>query len=202
LLLMLFWLLFPDVLMSQGNQDQTKSVVVLDHSPRKATLYSAIVPGLGQAYNRKYWKIPLVYIGFGVFGYFIYSNALHYNEYKQALIDFTDEYPATNSYLDLIGPNLDPETFDPSLGSDKLIPTNTEWFRTQLDNYMQYYRRNRDLSAIITAAWYVLNIIDATVDAYLFDYDISNDLSMEIDPKLFILPGKPNTVGVKLSLNF
>lgn len=199
---MLFWLLFPDVLMSQGNQDQPKSVVVLDHSPRKATLYSAVVPGLGQAYNKKYWKIPVVYVGFGVLGYFIYFNALHYNEYKQALIDFIDEYPATNSYLDLIGPDLDPETFDPSLESDKLIPSNTEWFRTQLDNYMQYYRRNRDLSAIITAAWYVLNIIDATVDAYLFDYDISDDLSMDIDPKLFILPGKLNTVGVQLSINF
>jgi len=181
---------------------EPESVVVVDHSPRKATLYSAVLPGLGQAYNKKYWKIPIVYAGFGVLGYFIYFNAENYNEYKQALIDFIDEDSGTNSYLNLIGPNVDPGTFDPSLGSPLYRQDNEEWFKTQLENNMDYYKRYRDLSIIISIGWYVLNIIDAAVDAYLFDYDITDDLSMRIDPKLFQFTGKPSTVGLQFSLNF
>ncbi len=184
------------------SKEPVKSVVVMDHSPRKASLYSAVLPGLGQAYNKKYWKIPIVYAGFGVFGYFIYFNASHYNEYKLALIDFIDDEASTNSYLDLIGPNVDPGAFDPSQPSDQYTKENEEWFRTQLENNMNYYKRYRDLSVILTAGWYVLTIIDATVDAYLFDYDISDDISLRMDPKLFSLPGKYNTIGLQLSLNF
>ncbi len=183
-------------------EEDFKTPVVVKHSPRKATLFSAVLPGLGQAYNKKYWKIPIVYAGFGVMGYFIYFNADNYNQYKQALIDFIDEDSGTNSYLDLVGPNVDPGTFDPSLGSPLYSPDNEEWFKTQLQNNMDYYKRYRDLSIILSAAWYVLNIIDAAVDAYLFDYDITDDLSMKIDPKLFSLPGKSNTVGLQVSLNF
>ena len=181
---------------------EPESVVVIDHSPRKATLYSAVLPGLGQAYNKKYWKIPIVYAGFGVLGYFIYFNAENYNEYKQALVDFIDEDSNTNSYLNLIGPNVDPGTFDPSLGSPLYRQDNEEWFKTQLENNMNYYKRYRDLSIIISIGWYVLNIIDAAVDAYLFDYDITDDLSMRIDPKLFQFPGKPSNLGLQFSLNF
>ena len=192
----------PSLAQAEFTAEQTESVVVLEHSPRKASLFSAVLPGLGQAYNKKYWKIPIVYAGFGVFGYFIYFNAENYNEYKQALIDFIDEDAGTNSYLNLIGPNIDPGSFDPSLGSPLYRPDNEEWFRTQLENNMNYYKRYRDLSIILTVGWYVLNIIDAAVDAYLFDYDISDDLSLKIDPKLFSLPDRSNTVGLQLSLNF
>ncbi len=192
----------PSLAQAEFTAEQTESVVVLEHSPRKASLFSAVLPGLGQAYNKKYWKILIVYAGFGVFGYFIYFNAENYNEYKQALIDFIDEDAGTNSYLNLIGPNIDPGSFDPSLGSPLYRPDNEEWFRTQLENNMNYYKRYRDLSIILTVGWYVLNIIDAAVDAYLFDYDISDDLSLKIDPKLFSLPDRSNTVGLQLSLNF
>ncbi len=184
------------------NKESVKSVVVVDHSPRKASLYSAVLPGLGQAYNKKYWKIPIVYAGFGVFGYFIYFNASHYNEYKQAYIDFIDDEANTNSYLDLIGPNVDPGSFDPSQPSDSYSRENEEWFKTQLENNMNFYKRYRDLSVILTAGWYVLTIIDATVDAYLLNYDISHDISLRVDPKLFSYPGKYNTVGLQFSLKF
>ncbi len=184
------------------SETQKKSVVVLNHSPRKASLYSAVLPGLGQAYNKKYWKIPIVYAGFGVFGYFIYFNSTNYNKYKQALIDFIDDEMETASYLDLIGPNVDPGSFDPSRPSDNFSRENEEWFKTQLENNMNYYKRYRDLSIILTAGWYVFTIIDATVDAYLFTYDISDDISLRMDPKLFSMPGKYNTVGLQFSLKF
>lgn len=204
-----FAVVFQPVLIAQSefkkmpeSETQKKSVVVMDHSPRKASLYSAVLPGLGQAYNKKYWKIPIVYAGFGVFGYFIYFNSTHYNTYKQAYIDFIDDEMETDSYLDLIGPNVDPGSFDPSRPSDAFSRDNEEWFKTQLENNMNYYKRYRDLSIILTAGWYVFTIIDATVDAYLFTYDISDDISLRMDPKLFSMPGKYNTLGLQFSLKF
>ena len=71
------------------------------HSPKRATIYSAILPGLGQAYNKKYWKIPIIYAGFGTIGYFIGWNNKYYNTYKLAYSDLTDDDPTTDSYNDL-----------------------------------------------------------------------------------------------------
>jgi len=71
------------------------------HSPKKASVYSAVLPGLGQAYNKKYWKIPLVYGGFAAFGYFIRWNNRNYNTSRQAYMDLTDKDPNTNSYMKL-----------------------------------------------------------------------------------------------------
>jgi len=198
-----FIILSPNSLKAQVTASEpTQSVMVLKHSPRKASLYSAVLPGLGQAYNRKYWKIPIVYAGFATLGYFFYFNATNYNEYKQALIDFSDNYPETNSYLLLIGPNLNPETFDKWLESPLYDPSTAQWFRDQLENNMNYYKRYRDLTVILSAVWYALNIIDATVDAYLFDYEISDDLSMNIDPQLFSLPNNNRALGLSLSFSF
>ncbi len=182
-------------------QRETESVVVL-HSPRRASMYSAVIPGLGQAYNKKYWKIPIIYTGFGVMGYFIYSNSLNYNKYKQGLIDFSDGDENTNSYLNFIGPGLDPGRFDPSLGSPDYSPSDEAWFKEQLENNMNYYRRYRDLSVILTFAWYALNIIDATVDGYLFSYDMNEDLSVQLDPQLFYLPDNMNALGLQLRFSF
>ncbi len=183
---------------------ENKSVVVVEkeHSPRKATLYSAVLPGLGQAYNKKYWKIPVVYAGFATMGYFVYFNTSKYNEFKQALIDFKDLSAETNSYLNLIGPGLNPETFDRSLGSTLFSREDEEWFRNQLENNMNYYRRYRDLSFLLTVIWYAMNVIDANVDAHLFYYEISDDISMNIAPDLYQLPGANYAGGMALSVNF
>lgn len=185
-------------------QDQvpvTDTVQVRQHSPKIATLCSAVIPGLGQVYNKKYWKVPVVYAGFGVLAYFIIFNSTHYGDYKNGLKDFTDTIPGTDSYL-ILAPNLDPSTFDPVLYPDTYNPTTAKWFEDQLENNMGYYSRNRDLTYIISGLWYILNIIDATVDAHLFDYDIGEDLSLHIEPGLKPMVGFNETISLKLTFNF
>lgn len=142
------------------------------HSPRKATIYSAILPGLGQAYNKKYWKIPLIYAGFGTIGYFIGWNNGFYNTYKLAYSDLTDNDPDTDSYLDI----------EASKYYDLENSTDYNNFKTGLSKQSEYYRRNRDLLIISMVGFYGLNIIDASVDAHLFDFDISEDLTLNWQP--------------------
>jgi len=145
-----------------------KPVVV--HSPRKATIYSAVLPGLGQIYNRKYWKVPIVYGGFVTLGYFINFNNELYVKYKQAYSDIIDTDPNTNSFKDL---GINPALYGPAK-----ITQFTETLRRAKDGS----RRNRDLVVIGTAVFYALNIIDASVDAHFFNFDISEDLTINWVP--------------------
>jgi hypothetical protein len=140
------------------------------HSPHKATIYSAVLPGLGQVYNRKYWKVPIVIGGFATLGYFINFNNEVYQTYKQAYSDIIDDNPFTNSYLELELP--------PSL----LEPDNTSQLTENLKRAKDSWRRNRDLVIIGTVVFYAVNIIDASVDAHFFDFDISDDLSLNWAP--------------------
>ncbi|GAP67677.1 hypothetical protein BA6E_101120 [Bacteroidales bacterium 6E] len=142
------------------------------HSPKKAAIYSAVLPGLGQAYNRKYWKIPLVYGGFAAFGYFIDWNNDNYRISKNAYLDLTDTDENTNSFMNLKYIEY----------YDLTNPTMVERLKDGLIKRQDYYRRNRDLLVILTVAFYGLNIIDASVDAHFFDWDISDDLTMNLKP--------------------
>ncbi len=169
------------------------------HSPKKATLYSAIVPGLGQAYNKKYWKIPLVYIGFGTIGYFIHWNNDNYKTMKLAYFDLTDgsrEGPfgaddPTNSYADLPAYGL----YDLNNSADY------NNFKTGLAKQQDYYRRNRDLLMIGILGFYGLQIIDASVDAHLFDFDMGEDLTLNWQPCM--QPFKNQLVyGINCSFTF
>lgn len=144
------------------------------HSPKKATLYSALLPGLGQAYNKKYWKIPVIYAGFAGIGYFIHWNNDFYTTMKLAYSDLTDQNDGTNSYLDL----------DAAKYYNLEDPTDYANFKTNLGKSRDYYRRNRDLLVISMVGFYGLNIIDASVDAHLFDFDISEDLSFNWQPTM------------------
>jgi hypothetical protein len=151
------------------------------HSVGRAAIYSAVLPGLGQAYNKKYWKIPIIYAGFGVMGYFIVSNNNEYKVFKEAYIYVAngETYPIDNPYV-------------------------TKYSQTQLQDAMEYYRRNRDLSIIVCGLWYTLNILEAYVDAHFFDYDISEDLSMSIKPAAVISPftSIQPAPGIKVSFKF
>ncbi len=152
------------------------------HSPKKASIYSAVLPGLGQAYNHKYWKIPIIYAGFGAFAYFINQNYSEYQKFKEAYLWKVsgDTIPIDNEYI------YKYETAD------------------QLKNGKNYYLRNFELTCILTGAWYILNILDATVDAHLMDYDINEDLSVHIQPGF---SGRTSAIGqpvagVTLALRF
>lgn len=161
------------------------------HSPKKAAMYSAIIPGWGQAYNKKIWKIPIVYAGFGTIGYFIGWNNNNYNTYKNAYVDLTDDDPETNSFNDL----------EAAQYYDLTNPTALSNFKDGLYKYQNYFRRNRDLLIISMIGFYGLNIIDASVDAHFFDFDISEDLSMNWQPT--VQPYRKELVyGVNFTFNF
>lgn len=140
------------------------------HSPRKATIYSAVLPGLGQIYNRKYWKVPIVYGGFAALGYFINFNNEEYVKYRQAYSDIIDDDPNTISYTRL--------TVNPGF----LEPDKISQFTERLKSAKDYWRRNRDLVVIGTVVFYAVNIIDASVDAHFFNFDISDDLTFNWTP--------------------
>ena len=161
------------------------------HSPQKATIYSAILPGLGQGYNKKYWKIPIIYAGFGTLGYFIHWNNSNYQTMKLAYSDFTDDNPDTNSHLDLEGASYYNLTKEPDI-------TN---FKTALSKQQDYYRRNRDLLVITTVVFYGLNIIDASVDAHFLDFDISEDLTMNWQPSMSYFNNQ-TVYGIHCSFTF
>jgi hypothetical protein len=145
-----------------------KPVVI--HSPRRATIYSAVLPGLGQIYNRKYWKVPIVYGGFAALGYFINFNNGEYVIFRQAYSDIIDSDPNTNSYLKL--------KINPAMLTKEKEPELKERLRSGKD----YWRRNRDLLVIGTAVFYAVNIIDASVDAHFFNFDIGDDLTFNWAP--------------------
>jgi len=161
----------PDTMLVQD------TIPVEVHSPRKATIYSAILPGLGQAYNKKYWKIPLIYIGFGTIGYYISWNNDKYQFNKTAYQHLVDQDPETKLY----------EKIEALRYYDLNNPTHFANFKDGLQKRQDFYRRNRDLLVISFLGFYGLNIIDASVDAHLFDFDISDDLTMKWRPEMITL---------------
>jgi hypothetical protein len=150
-------------------------------SPMKATMFSAALPGFGQIYNRKYWKIPLVYAGFGALGYSLVFNVTHYNEFIKGYQDFTDNIPETKSYINLIR-GYNPAEYDPVLYPKTATLENAQTIKDGLLRQVDYYRKYRDLSYIGIAAWYIVSILDANVDASLSDYDISDNINLTLVP--------------------
>jgi len=163
------------------------------HSPRKATMYSAILPGLGQAYNKKYWKIPLIYIGFGTIGYFINWNNENYQLFRVGYQHLTDGNPETQDYLKIEAVRR--------INYDVDNPTDFNNLKNALSQRQDYYRRNRDLLIISFVGFYGLNIIDASVDAHLFDFDIGDDLTMNWQPSMIQFDNK-SFYCVNIRFNF
>ncbi len=151
------------------------------HSPTRAAIYSAVIPGLGQAYNGKYWKIPIVYAGIGTSGYFIYYWNSFYKDLRDAYIIRTD------------GDSLTIDTQYDYIVSDETLL-----------QYVDATKRYNDLLWIVTGAVYILNIVDAVVDAHLYDFDVSDDLTMHLEP--YFIPkmhvGNLSTRSVGLNLTF
>ena len=156
--------------------------------PQKSLWYSIAFPGLGQIYNRKYWKLPIVYGGAMGITYAITWNNRTYREYMIGYRDIMDNDPNTNSYLDLLPYGVDP---------------NSAWAQTTLKSRMNTFRRYRDLSIIVAVAFYAITIVDAYVDAQLADFDISPNLSMRVNPTLIESPYTARgDYGMSLAVNF
>lgn len=166
--------------------------------PLKATMMAVAFPGLGQIYNRKYWKIPLVYAGFGGLIYAVGINSSNYNMYMKAYQDFTDAIPATDSYLKLI--KAEATTYDIGVYPLTASLSSASYYRDGMLRMVDYYKRYRDLSYIGIAGWYLISILDANVDASLFNYDISDNLDVAVLPVQMPLPGGYPGAGISVSL--
>jgi hypothetical protein len=163
--------------LSQVGNDTNKVAITKQsvHPPKRAALMSACLPGLGQIYNRKIWKVPIIYAGFGGLGYGFAVNQSRFAQYRDALRVRYDD---------------DPNTIDnfPQYSDDNLV------------TFKQFYQRWRDLTVIGMVALYTLNVIDAAVDAHLFHFSVDDNLSLHVMP--YCLPTFQNTsvgLGVRLS---
>jgi hypothetical protein len=182
-------LLFSATVQAQG--DTTKITGVKDtlilrkdtvhHSPKRAAIYSAILPGLGQIYNKKYWKVPVIYCAAGGLAYATIYFQRTYIEYRTAY---------------RIRMDGDSQTIDQFA---------EQYSDASLLTYVQAYHKYRDLALFGTALLYVLNIVDASVDAHLFNFDVSDDLSLKLQPAFITTVGlttRTNITGVSLHLTF
>lgn len=176
----------PDTLILNGLKKDTsgKNVLALDTAVRKrfdphvATLRSAILPGWGQAYNKKYWKIPIVYGALGVSAGVFFFNLQTYKDLRQAVIYRSDTIPS----------------------NDNLIPPKyASLSKESLRFYRNAYRQNIDYSVLAFLLIWGLNVVDATVDAHLKAFDVSPDITLKIRPAFNMPHG---TKGISLVLNF
>ncbi len=162
------------------------STYLTKHLPNKATFYSAVLPGLGQIYNQKYWKVPLIYGGFGSLIYYINYNNAVYNKYKDAY----------NIKLRIDN------------GEEGLVDNYSWATKTTLQQTKENWRRYRDMCIIGMGVLYVAQILDADVDAYFFDYDMTQDLSLRVDPVILSnedwvsTNNLPSALGLRCSIRF
>ena len=164
-------------------------------SPKRALWLALVLPGAGQIYNRKYWKLPIIYGGFVGCAYAMRWNNMMYRDYSQAYLDIMDDDPTTNSFNQFL-----------HLGSQITDANKSRWqeiFRKRKDRY----RRWRDMSFFVMVGVYALSVVDAYVDASLSEFDISPDLSLNIAPAVFSTnptqgPFGSAAIGLQCSLNF
>jgi hypothetical protein len=159
----------------------TDTIIKPKHSPRKAAIRSAIIPGWGQVYNKKYWKVPIVAAAIGIPVYLVYYNKVWYDRTRHAV-----KIAATGTTLPVFLDTVDPQ----------LLPLVKSQSVNALINYRNEFRRNMDYAILFGLLLWGLNVVDATVDAHLKDFDVSDDLSLRVKPA--ILPG--NAPGVSFVL--
>lgn len=154
-------------------KEAEKEPSLLQKDPKKATFLSAILPGAGQVYNGKSWKVPILYAGILTDLYFINYNHRRYESFRDALFALDKKEP--NQF--------------PSLN------------RAALVRNVDYWRQNRDLTLLLLVGIYALNLVDANVDAHLSGFDISEDLALQVAPKLGTISAS-NSMGLSLTLRF
>ena len=162
--------------------------------PTRAVWMSALCPGLGQLYNRRYWKLPIVIGAFMGLGYATSWNNTMLSDYTTAYADIMDNDPTTNSYMDFFAPTVTEESLDKT------------WLTNLLRTRKNYYRRNRDLCILCMVGVYLVAMVDAYVDAQLAHFDISPNLSVDVAPALMDgglrnASSKPS-IGLYWAINF
>ena len=163
--------------------------------PQRALWLALVIPGGGQIYNRKYWKLPLVYGGFVGCVYAMRWNNMMYKDYSQAYLDIMDDDPGTASYNKFL-----------HLGR-QINSSNEERYKTIFKRRKDRYRRYRDLSLFVMIGVYAVSVIDAYVDAELSAFDISKDLSLKVRPTVIgnnssMNPLMSSSLGVNCCLQF
>jgi len=157
--------------------EETVKAIDTGHSVSKATWLSTAFPGLGQAYNGSYWKMPIIYAAMGTTIYFAIDNHNIYREFLDAFYVRTDD---------------DPNTVDAYVGA---------YNERQLIEIQNQFRKWRDLNIILTVVIYALNILDAHVDAHLYYYNVNDNLSLHLEPSIIQSPYY-NSMGISLKFNF
>ena len=177
-----------DSVLNSTDNKQTKRWIP---DSNKSLWMAMVLPGAGQIYNRKYWKLPIIYGGFVGCAYALTWNNKMYSDYSQAYQDIMSDNPNNDSYKDFIPPYVD-------------IESNLEYYQNTFKNAKDVYRRQRDLSIFAFIGVYLLSVIDAYVDAELSDFDISKDLSFKLEPTLFndVLRNSPQGVGLQCNIKF
>lgn len=159
--------------------------------PMRAVWMSALFPGLGQVYNRRYWKLPIIVGGYLGLAYATSWNGSMLSDYTKAFQDISDNDPDTKSYMDFFPPTVSEESLDKT------------WLTNLLRTRKDYYRRNRDLCIISMVGVYLLAMIDAYVDASLSHFDVTPDLSMDVAPAILNEGrGFHPAIGLQWAINF
>ena len=166
-------------------------VMTFNPDPTRAVWMSALFPGLGQVYNRRYWKLPIVVGGFMGISYALTWNNKMYSDYTHGYRDIMDNDPATKSYMEFFPSFVKEEDLD------------TEWLKKVLKSKKDYYRKNKELSVICMVGMYLLCMVDAYVDASLSHFDISPNISMDVAPTIMDTSktGSPS-IGVQWAISF
>lgn len=183
---------------------QSDSVLNKSHQPKpkkrwlpdsnKTIWLSLAIPGAGQIYNHKYWKLPIIYGGFVGCAYALTWNSKMYKDYSQAYQDIMSDNTNNDSYMDFMSPNITKET----------IQTRLSYYQELFRKRKDVFRRQRDLSIFSFIGVYLLSVIDAYVDAELSNFDITKDLSMTLEPAVFndAYRKLPQGIGLQCSIKF
>lgn len=194
----------PLLLVEEEEADTTKTVVVdpdspygldgkkiFNPDPTRAVWLSALFPGLGQIYNRRYWKLPIVVGGFMGLAYATNWNNNQYQDYSRGFRDLLDTDPNTKSYMDFFPPTTQESELDKA------------WLQSVMRSRKNFYRRNRDLCIICCVGLYLICMLDAYVDAQMSHFDISPDVSMDVTPAMLVNPGdRKVSLGLNWALTF
>ena len=182
-----------EILMDSVKTAPAVTTNVFNPDPQRALWLSALCPGLGQIYNRRYWKLPIVVGAFVGLSYGASWNNRMYKDYSKAYRDVMDDDPDTRSYMDFFPPTV------------KESDLSTSWLQKTMKNKRDYYRRYREICVIAMVGVYLINIVDAYVDASLAHFDISPDLTLDVAPAAIDNPltgGRLPSLGVQCAISF